>query len=138
MKPNQFLAAVCLLLALVLIAVDQGWVDGDYMPVPTPDPPPTTLHAVVVEESGDRDDSPDLAVVLASMEVRGLFEQFRVVDPDTPVHADLQPYVDQAEKAGLPRLFLVDPAGKVWHEGAVPLRVEEWRELVAEVKHAGR
>jgi hypothetical protein len=134
MKPNQFIAIVCLLLALVLIAVDRGWVDGDYLPVPTPEPPPTTLHAIIVEESGDRQDSPDLAIVLASMEVRGLFEQFRLIDPNTSVHPDLQPYVDHAKEVGLPRLFLIDPAKKLWWEGAVPLRVEEWRQLVAEVK----
>ena len=97
MKPNQFIAVVCLLLALALLAIDQGWIDSDYMPVPTPDPPPTTLHAIIVEESGDRQDNPDLAIVLASMEVRGLFGEFRVIDPDTPVHDDLQPYVDRAK-----------------------------------------
>lgn len=117
MRPNQFIAVVCLLLALVLLAIDQ--------PV---DPPPTTLHAIVVEESGDR--TSDLAIILSSMEVRGLFEEFRVIDPDTP--SDLQPYVDRA--TSLPTLFVIDPAGKLWHEGEVPMSVEDWRSLVEGIK----
>jgi hypothetical protein len=31
-------------------------------------------------------------------------------------------------------LLLVDPSGKVWHEGDVPLSVEAWRALIEEVK----
>lgn len=119
MKPNQFIAVVCLLLALVLLAIDQ---------VSVPTPRPTVLRAIIVEESADR--TPDLAVVLASMEVRGLFEEFRLIDPDTP--SDLQQYVDRT--TSLPTLFIVDPDNKIWYEGEVPLTVQAWRSLVAEIK----
>ena len=130
MRPNHLIAIICLLLAVALAAIDQGYVD--YLPVPTPEPPPTTLHAIIIEESGDRQDKPDLAIILASTEVRDLFGQFRPIDPDTPVHPDFQPYVKRAPQ--LPWLFLIDPDGKLWWEGEPPMTIQGWRELVQEIK----
>ncbi len=131
MKPNQLLAVVCLLLACFLVAVDQGWIDRDVLPVP-PQPRPEVVWAVVIEESADR--TPELAAVLYSPEVRGLFPEFRLVDKDDAVEPALEALKQRGIARGLPALFIIDPAGKVWHEGDVPLSIEQWRSVIEEVK----
>lgn len=131
MKPHQVLAVVCLLLACLLIAVDQGWIDRSVIPTPEP-PKPAVVWAVVVEESGER--TAEQARVLMSPEVRELFPKFRLVDADDSVEPRLTELIERAKAKGLPRLFLIDPEGTVHWEGDVPLTVDGWRQLVQEVK----
>ena len=110
-------------------------------PDPTPDPTPDpvdVLYAIVVEESKDR--TPDVAAVIGSKEIRGLFPTeggFRLVDPlsdgvPVPVSADVQLYADRAIKQldQWPMLYLVSAKGTVFYEGKVPIKKEDWILLV--------
>jgi hypothetical protein len=131
MKPRQLLAIVCLILAALLYALDAGLIDDSVIPVP-PTPKPTELWAVVVEESADR--TPEVAAMLLSPEVRGLFKQFRLIDKDDVLEPKEEQLKQEGIARGLPTLLLVDPSGKVWWKGDVPRTVDDWRKVVAEVK----
>lgn len=101
---------------------------------PLPPPVPSELWGVVIEETTER--TPQQAIVLASPEVRALFDkgEFRVIDDDTPVGADLRPYLDRAKGKKLPQLYLVDSKGTVCYEGPLPATVAEMKSLVAKYK----
>jgi len=111
-------------------------------PVPIPVPPVpipvpvADLWGVVVEESAER--TPQQAIVLTAPEVRDSLKQFRVLDKDTTVATDMQPYLDRAKGDVLPVLFLVDGSGKVHFEGPLPATLDAMKALIARWKGGGK
>lgn len=102
-------------------------------PTPNPDPvppvPPTKLLALVIEETADRGKLPVETVqailspaVRAYMDARGIY---RVVDkdvhgPDGKPPAEIAAYLVSAVGKPLPRILIVDPAGKTLYDEALP------------------
>ncbi len=110
---------------MALYAVDRGYIDDK----PTPTPKPTVVNAIVIEETEDRHQYPDLVAILFSPEVRNLFPEFRIIDPDDEVSELEQELKQRGIEIGLPTLFLTDSTGKIWWEGEPPRTVEGWRNL---------
>lgn len=120
MKPNQLLTSVCFLLAIILIVADKTSVIDDK---------PDFVWAVTVVESDNR--SPQLSALLANPEVRDIFPEFRIVDPDDNVEPVLANCIKLAKNP--PTLFLLDPKGKIHWQGSPPTSVASWKTLEAEV-----
>jgi hypothetical protein len=131
MKPHHLLAVVCLILAMVLIAIDQGWIDAEQV---IPDPKPETVWAFVIEESKDRGDYPkEYPAMVMSPEVRELFPKFRLIDKDDQLPTTEEIIKQKGLEHGLPALVLASPDGQIHYTGDVPLSVEDWRVLKNEV-----
>lgn len=110
---------------------------GPVPPPPPPPPPPTELWGIVVEESSQR--TAGQAAIITSTEIRDLLgkDNFRVVDKDSEVQADMKPYVDRAKTRKLPQLFLVDKMGYVFFEGDLPADKAATAALIRKFKPGG-
>jgi hypothetical protein len=142
MKFKQIIGTLLILASLGMYGVDNGYISvniewPDFIPSPMPSPP-EVLYSIVIAETSTDQLTPEHSVVLHNVEVRELFKDghFRVIDPDTPVTADLQQFKDKAKTRAVdkPTLFLVEPNGKVHYEGDLPNTVNEFKTLVNKIK----
>ncbi len=133
MKPKYILGGSCLVLALIILLAQSGVVNSIAVP-----PIPQSLSALIIEETEDR--TPELAMVLLSPAVRGLFEEgeFAAVDKDVEnASPEMAEFIDQANVRGLPTLFLLDQDGETVYTGDVPATPGEFATLLSN-KYGGQ
>lgn len=110
-------------------------------PGPGPLPPITKAWVVVVEETSEA--RAERGAFYADRDLVGYLKtkawKLRVTDKDARdaagnVPADLAPYLRQAEGKPLPQVWVVDQAGTVRHQGALPASAAD---LVAVLRKVG-
>jgi len=129
MKPKHIIGGTCFLLALLIILASSGLVNTDV----SPEPKPTTLSALIVEETEER--TPEQAVLILSPETRKLFEngRFMVVDQDVPATGRLVDLIVRAKELGLPTVFFLNQENALVYEGPLPKSLSEFEALVKTV-----
>ena len=106
-------------------------------PTPDPTPPPGPKYAVIVEESSQR--TPAVAAIIKDPSLRDWAAKeghvLRVVDKDSQVPADLEPYVKLAAGKKLPRLIVVEKTtGKIFVDTDLPGTSEQVKTLIGTAK----
>lgn len=132
MQPKYILAGTCVVLAFLIIASNSGMIQIAVIPNPV-----ESVSVIIITESEDR--TPEQAIVLASQEIRRLFDQgeWLLIDQDTTVIGELADFVSRAKMIGLPVIFLLDQDRKTIYEGALPETVESFVSVVNKAQKGG-